>query len=322
MRRSRTRLTSAGHVPGAGGPESARVDSRRSLAARWAAVSLVAALSLSACSSRPSPAVHPSTSGPGASQSAPPSPTPDAPAPAPGPALTVDVEVTGTAEDATLEAGATPPGSATTASDGDSGLVLSAPLAGTDQAAVDAGTPLVRLTVAAPAGSTATIAPDDTAAVVTADGDLLVGFAAPSVVDEAGTSLATSWQAVEGAAGRSADAVMVDLVLDTDAVPAGPLTATLHLGTTVVAGVEWGTREGGESLAVTPSAWGRVSGQTGYALGWADVVRLEPGADTSVMEKQFRCHQLGAPDKATWNLEPWRPDVSYLAYVAARCNPS
>ena len=258
--------------------------------------------------------------------------------------MTVDVEVTGPAEARAVTAAATPSGSATSASDGDSGVIVTATLPDLDQAGdsardrVSDGAPLLRLVVAASAGSTVTLAPDDTGAVVASTGDLLVGFAAPLVVDSAGTSLATSWQVPETASGAGPDGqatdpsaldagLAVDLVLDSAtrdplAQAAGPLTVTVHLGTTTVSATAWGTREGGESLAVTPSAWGRVSGQTGYTLGWADVVRREPTAQTSVMEKQFRCHQLGAPDKATWNLEPWRPDVSYLAYVAARCNPT
>jgi hypothetical protein len=40
------------------------------------------------------------------------------------------------------------------------------------------------------------------------------------------------------------------------------------------------------------------------------------------MHDQLVCHGIGAPDKATWNLEPWRPDVGLLAVLAAGCNPS
>ena len=243
---------------------------------------------------------------------APPTPAPDPPA---SPALTVHVQVTGTPQAPALALTSTPPDGATAVSDGDSGLVVTAALPGAD------GTALMQLAVAAPAGSTVTVAPDDTAAVLSPGDALVVGLAAPGVVDATGAALAASWR--EPGAGPGADGQLrVDLVLDDAPAGSSPLAVTVHLGTTVVAGTEWGVREGGESLAVTPSAWGRVSGQTGYALGWADVVRLEPAAQTPVLEKQFRCHQLGAPDKATWNLEPWRPDVSYLAYVAARCNPA
>jgi hypothetical protein len=40
------------------------------------------------------------------------------------------------------------------------------------------------------------------------------------------------------------------------------------------------------------------------------------------MRDQLACHALGAPDKATWNLEPWRPDVGLLLIMAAGCNPT
>ena len=276
-------------------------------------------MSLSACSSRPAPAVHTTTPGPGVSQSVPAAtptrPTPDPSAPT-DTAVLVHVEVTGTPQAPTLTVTPTPPDAATSTSDGDSGLLVTAPLPDAD------GTLAMRLRVAAPTASTVAVAPDDTAAVLSPSGDLVVGLAAPGVVDATGTPLAASWRGPDPASTAIDGLLAVDLVLDDVAAPAAfPLDLTVHLGTTVVAAVEWGTREGGESLAVTPSAWGRVSGQTGYGLGWADVLRMEPAADTAVLEKQFRCHQLGAPDKATWNLEPWRPDVSYLAYVAARCNP-
>ncbi|MGO1470394.1 MAG: DUF2599 domain-containing protein [Tissierella sp.] len=39
------------------------------------------------------------------------------------------------------------------------------------------------------------------------------------------------------------------------------------------------------------------------------------------MFKQFRCHNSYAPWKKPWNLEPWRPNSSYLVTVAKGCNP-
>jgi hypothetical protein len=33
------------------------------------------------------------------------------------------------------------------------------------------------------------------------------------------------------------------------------------------------------------------------------------------------CHAVGAPDKSTWNLEPWRPDVGLILTATAQCNP-
>ncbi|WP_373790284.1 DUF2599 domain-containing protein [Achromobacter insuavis] len=66
-------------------------------------------------------------------------------------------------------------------------------------------------------------------------------------------------------------------------------------------------------------------------LGWptaaleavrAELAAVGPEARTTVMDHQLRCHALGAPGKDTWNLEPWRPELDYLAYLLARCNPT
>jgi hypothetical protein len=65
-----------------------------------------------------------------------------------------------------------------------------------------------------------------------------------------------------------------------------------------------------------------VSGATGSATAWSDLLAVEPEADTPGMETQLQCHLLGARDKATWNLEPWRPDLSLVQYALARCNPT
>jgi len=94
------------------------------------------------------------------------------------------------------------------------------------------------------------------------------------------------------------------------------------LGTAAVAGTDWGDREGGRSLAVAPTDWARDAGQAGVDLVWAELVAADPEVDTPTMRDQLECHAIGAPDKATWNLEPWRPDVGLVATMAARCNPT
>ncbi|MGW8565575.1 DUF2599 domain-containing protein [Isoptericola sp. NPDC055881] len=97
---------------------------------------------------------------------------------------------------------------------------------------------------------------------------------------------------------------------------------TTTLGTRGVDSATWGDREGGRSLAVDPTAWARDAGQAGVALVWAELVATEPEVDSATMHDQLECHAIGAPDKATWNLEPWRPDVGLVATMAARCNPA
>ena len=104
-----------------------------------------------------------------------------------------------------------------------------------------------------------------------------------------------------------------------DATP-GP--AGVWLASVAVDSAVWGEAEGGRSLAVTPSAWARARSLAAQEGLWAQLVAQAPDADSPGMQDQLECHELGAPDKATWNLEPWRPDVDGLEMIAARCNPT
>jgi hypothetical protein len=108
---------------------------------------------------------------------------------------------------------------------------------------------------------------------------------------------------------------------DTLEVSADAETATT-LGTSGVVSAHWGDREGGDSLAVDATAWARHAGQAGVDVVWAELVAADAGVDTATMHDQLVCHALGAPDKDTWNLEPWRPDVGLVQVLAARCNPT
>lgn len=102
-----------------------------------------------------------------------------------------------------------------------------------------------------------------------------------------------------------------------------PVEVTVSFAPTAIERVVWADRlEGGRSLQVFPTPWGRTASQAAGAAAWDGVIALEPEADTDVMHKQLRCHLLGAPDKKSWNLEPWRPDVGYTQYLLARCNPT
>ncbi|GEK20256.1 hypothetical protein CXY01_07760 [Cellulomonas xylanilytica] len=97
--------------------------------------------------------------------------------------------------------------------------------------------------------------------------------------------------------------------------------ADLWFTSVAVESAVWGEAEGGRSLAVTPSAWARVGSLASQEGLWAQVVAQAPDADTPGMRAQLECHELGAPDKATWNLEPWRPDVGTIEMIRERCNP-
>lgn len=101
---------------------------------------------------------------------------------------------------------------------------------------------------------------------------------------------------------------------------AGGAVAT-SLGTEAVARADWGEREGGRSLAVEPTGWAREAGRAGADVAWSQLVAADPEVDTPTMRDQLECHAIGARDKDTWNLEPWRPDVGLVTTLAARCNP-
>ncbi len=198
----------------------------------------------------------------------------------------------------------------------------------------------VTVTVALPKGTTVSVASDGTLGVVGAHDRLRLGLAAPAdgyrtiragnLLDPfvtkipSGATAGTGTWTVEdpdpsGSAARTATLTMT--------VPAARTTATttaVLVGTTLIASVAWRAdgEDGTGSWVVTPTMWGRLSGDIGRAHMFAALTAVEPDADSDVLRKQLLCHVDGATAKSTWNLEPSRPDVSYLAYLLARCNPT
>jgi hypothetical protein len=112
-------------------------------------------------------------------------------------------------------------------------------------------------------------------------------------------------------------------------VLAGTASADV-LGPPYVASAEWAKWGDLSSLRVYPTESARVaSAQLGTTAqadeAWSEVLTLSPDADIPGMREQFMCHwqyaELADPGKTSWNLEPWRPEVSGDAMVAAQCNP-
>ncbi|CAM3264881.1 uncharacterized protein DUF2599 [Williamsia muralis] len=90
--------------------------------------------------------------------------------------------------------------------------------------------------------------------------------------------------------------------------------------------VAWTQTEQGPSLQVFPTESGRNTQGTGdLDASWAEVVELDPTADTPGMRDQYACHwrfaRIVDPDKTSWNLEPWRPVVTESEMISTRCNP-
>ena len=101
-------------------------------------------------------------------------------------------------------------------------------------------------------------------------------------------------------------------------------------GPPYVASAEWAKWGDLSSLRVYPTESGRVAaGELGTEAqadeAWTEVLTLSPDADIPGMREQFMCHwqyaELAEPGKTSWNLEPWRPEVSGDEMVAAQCNP-
>ncbi|MFJ6094354.1 DUF2599 domain-containing protein [Williamsia muralis] len=88
----------------------------------------------------------------------------------------------------------------------------------------------------------------------------------------------------------------------------------------------WTQTEQGLSLQVFPTESGRnTQGAGDLDASWAEVVALDPTADTPGMRDQYACHwrfaRIVDPDKTSWNLEPWRPVVTESEMISTRCNP-
>ncbi|CAN5644310.1 DUF2599 domain-containing protein [soil metagenome] len=93
---------------------------------------------------------------------------------------------------------------------------------------------------------------------------------------------------------------------------------------------EWAKWGDLSSLRVYPTAAGRaLAGELGHRSAgeeaWTEVLALSPDADIPGMREQFLCHwgfaELAFPGKSSWNLEPWRPEVSEADMFGAGCNP-
>ena len=124
------------------------------------------------------------------------------------------------------------------------------------------------------------------------------------------------------AAAMAAAAVPLALapVASADAVPGPPY----------VDHVQWAKWGDMSSLRVYPTDAARQASQdrgndVQAGEAWAEVLMLSPDADIPGMKAQFLCHwhyaELVEPGKISWNLEPWRNEVSEDEMVAAGCNP-
>ena len=93
--------------------------------------------------------------------------------------------------------------------------------------------------------------------------------------------------------------------------------------------VQWAKWADLSSLRVYPTESGRqaslVATTSAFDEAWAEVLALSPEANSPGMKHQFQCHwefaELAQPGKVSWNLEPWRNEVSDQVITDAHCNP-
>lgn len=108
--------------------------------------------------------------------------------------------------------------------------------------------------------------------------------------------------------------------------PVPTSTIDPYAGVALIEGIEWIAAIDGARLLVYPSPAGQATEYPGAEeRAWHEVVTAAPDANSTGMRDQFFCHwqwaRLIAPNKPSWNLEPWRPEVGYPATVEATCNP-
>ena len=117
--------------------------------------------------------------------------------------------------------------------------------------------------------------------------------------------------------------------LPTVFAPAAPATPVLQQPP-YVDSVEWAKWGDLSSLRVYPTPAGRdTSARPGSSAAgeqaWVEVLALSPEAEIPGMKEQFMCHwkiaEIFQPGKTSWNLQPWRPEVTPEVMMASGCNP-
>lgn len=155
------------------------------------------------------------------------------------------------------------------------------------------------------------------------------GVAAPWATDAAGNDVPTTYQ-INGHA-------LTQHVQPTPETQY-PIVADPWIGIALVSKTvwQWQASYGGYTLSVYPTWWGRAGVYPTLGVGtyfwlrsafWDEVKAKTPGTreNTNSMRDQFYCHvdvvRLRAPNKESWNLDTWRPSVSYATMLARQCNP-
>ena len=152
----------------------------------------------------------------------------------------------------------------------------------------------------------------------------MVGFAAPWAKDSAGAAVPTHYEIRSNA--------VVQVIGHKSGKYNYPVVADPWLGINLIDHATWVYYSGyGWTFQVTPTWWARAyagSYLVGSA-GWDELYARyrNAGLNTNLngMRDQYICHEvivaIVSPNKATWNIDEWRPDVGWIQTVNASCNP-
>lgn len=162
------------------------------------------------------------------------------------------------------------------------------------------------------------------------NGVLIGGIAEPWARDSSGREIATRYE-IEG---HSFTQIIVQ---DESAVY--PVVADPWVGKALIAKTSWTSynkKYKGYTLEVYPTQWGRFNVWLWFGPALYGSIRKAfyyemnsktPGKreETASMRDQLYCHidavRLKDPYKKSWNLDTWRPNVSYARMLRALCNP-
>ena len=156
--------------------------------------------------------------------------------------------------------------------------------------------------VAPPRGGRSEVQADGSVTLHDGAGSVVVALAAPTGAD-----------GPRGAWRPDGDVLVLD-------APAG--SVAFVVGLAALESATWGDADGGRSLLVVPADWVRRGGLAAQHALVSELRLAAPESESASMQAQLWCHVLGAPDKASWNIEPWRPEVPTSTMLLTRCNPT
>lgn len=174
-------------------------------------------------------------------------------------------------------------------------------------------------------GQTANEDSSDSIIVVDKDNKVIAGFGEAWAKDANGKDVSTSYEIRDGALVQKVDHKQQGVQY--------PVVADPYFWIDLIKSAEWTEQEEGWTLQVTPTRWARANFGDYWAgvAGWDELYDKYKdkgrGMQTNLdgLRDQYICHQqvvaIVEPKKATWNIDEWRPDVSYAQTVNERCNP-